>query len=441
MDTFLGIFRDNELRRKLFITLALLVVYRLGSFITLPGVDSGELTRLVDSFSQDSEGMGRVVGMLNMFTGGALANAAVFALGIMPYITASILFQVLSAVYPSLKKMSKEGEAGKRKLNQYTRYATLVLCLFQATMICNALQQPMEGYILVPNPGITHFVIPAVICLTAGTMIVMWLGEMITEFGLGNGISVIIMAGILARLPVGIFGFVDQLQTGDANPAMAFGLLAFFLVMVIAIVYTQFGQRQIPLGQNRRAVAAEGQQQAQGRRYLPLRVNQAGVIPIIFAQSIIMFFPSVLGELLPWRGFQYLSPGEPLYILTYLFLIIFFTFFYTALVFNPQEMAENMKQGGTFIPRFRPGIETEKYLGYILTRITVAGAVILATIAIVPQILSSGFHVDYMLAGIFGGTGLLIVVGVAIDMMQKVEGHLVTTNFEAQMQGPARGRR
>ncbi len=434
LGSLFGVFTVLELRKKLLITLSLIVVFRMGTYVTIPGIDSDELSRLFEQFRREQSGLGRLMGMANMFSGGAIAQAAVFSLGIMPYITASILFQILATVYPSLKKLQKEGEGGRRKLNQYTRYATLVICVFQASMICRALEQPMDQIHLVKHPGMV-FMVTGVVALTAGTMIVMWLGEMITEFGLGNGSSLIIMAGIMAHLPIGLADFAQQLmeEGGSGYLTVAF-LMGFFLAMVIGIVYTTLGQRRIPIRQQRRVVAAETGGGL--RQYLPLRVNMAGVIPIIFAQSIIMF-PAFLGQLPHLHFLQdAFKPGQLSWTVLYLVLIVFFCFFYTSMVFNPSEMADNMKQGGTFIPGIRPGQETARFLETLLIRITVVGAVVLAVIAIVPHFLSASLHISYALAGIFGGTGLLIVVGVALDLIQKIEGHLLTYNFDALVESP-----
>lgn len=404
----------------------------MGTFVPIPGIDTDQVNNLFNSMSQQSEGLGRMMSMVNMFNGGALTNASVFALGIMPYITASILFQILTTMVPSLKAMQKEGESGRRKINQYTRYATLVLCTFQSYVICAGLQTMADG-VLVPNPGFLSFILVGMICLTTGTMIVMWLGEMITEFGLGNGISIIIMAGIIAALPAGVAEFAAQLSDGSGTVTygtLAF-LLVFFCVVTISIIYTTLGQRRIPIRQNRRAGAASNNARAQ---YLPLKVNMSGVIPIIFAQAMIMF-PGLLASVpsLEFVG-RYFAPGGVLYNSFYIGLIIFFAFFYTAMIFNPEEMAENMKQGGTFIPGIRPGQETQSYFEGLLVRLTVVGAVVLAVIAIIPQVLTFQFQISFALAGIFGGTGLLIVVGVALDLIQKVEGHQFSRGFASMME-------
>jgi preprotein translocase subunit SecY len=433
LNALLGIFQIPDLRKKLLITLGLLIVYRMGTFITMPGIDSGAVSQLFEQFNQQSAGVGKMMGMVNMFSGGALKNASIFALGIMPYITASILFQILTTMLPALKQMQKDGESGRRKINQYTRYATLALCTFQSFVICRGLEA-LENGALVPNPGFLSFVLIGMISLTTGTIIVMWLGEMITEFGLGNGISIIIMVGIISALPSGIQAFATQLQ--DGSGAVNYGtlafLLGFFFVVTIAIIYTTLGQRRIPIRQNRRAGAASGD--TARAQYLPLKVNMAGVIPIIFAQAMIMF-PSILASIpsLEVIG-RYFQHGSVAYNVFYLGLFIFFCYFYTAMIFNPEEMAENMKQGGTFIPGIRPGIETQTYFENLLVKITTFGALVLALIAVIPQFLTAQFQISFALAGIFGGTGLLIVVGVALDLIQKVEGHLYSRNFSAMLE-------
>ncbi|MBF0243659.1 MAG: preprotein translocase subunit SecY [Planctomycetes bacterium] len=438
MNSLLKIFQIPDLRRKLFFMLGLLVVYRMGTFVTIPGIDSAQINRLISQIQSESEGIGRVMGLANMFSGGAISNAAVFSLGIMPYITASILFQILTSVFPELKKMQKEGESGRRKINQYTRYATLALCAFQGFMICKFLQSPIGGINLVSDPG-PVFMLVGVVSLMAGTMIVMWLGEMITEFGIGQGISVIIMAGIVADLPKGIWSLFEQVEdSGGVSYMTIIFLVSFFFVMLVTIIYMTLGQRRIPIEQNRRS--AMGKAWGGQKKYLPLRVNQAGVIPIIFAQSLIMF-PALLGNIEMFSFMKdWFAPGQVVYTLLFVTLIVFFTFFYTALVFNPQEMAENMKQGGTFIPGIRQGNETQKELNDILTSITVVGATMLAIIAIIPQFLSNSFQVNHQLAGMFGGTGLLIVVGVALDLIQKIEGHMMSYNFDSLLQSTQFGK-
>lgn len=432
MNALLNIFKIAELRQKLLVTLGLLVIYRMGTFVPIPGIDTSEVMRLFTQLSEQSAGLGKMMGMINMFNGGALTNASVFALGIMPYITASILFQILTTMLPALKAMQKEGESGRKKITQYTRYATLGLCIFQSYVICAGLQN-MQGGVLVPNPGFFSFILAGMVCLTTGTMIVMWLGEMITEFGLGNGISIIIMAGIIAALPAGIAEFATQLNDGSGSVnygTLAF-LIAFFFIVTVAIIYTTLGQRRIPIRQNRRAGAASDNARAQ---YLPLKVNMAGVIPIIFAQAMIMF-PGLLASIPQLESIgRYFAPGGVLYNIFYIGLIVFFAFFYTAMIFNPEEMSENMKQGGTFIPGIRPGQETQVYFELLLVRLTVIGSVVLAVIAIIPQILSFQFQISFALAGIFGGTGLLIVVGVALDLIQKVEGHLYSQSFSTMLE-------
>lgn len=432
MDSLGGIFKIPELKRKLVITLMILFFYRMGTYITIPGIDVDAINRIFEHIRQEQGGMSRLMGMANMFTGGAMSKAAVFSLGIMPYITASILFQILSSVYPSLKKLQKDGESGRKKINQYTRYAAVVICLFQSFMLCRLLPQAFGESNIVTNPG-PMFVFSGMVCLTTGTMIVMWLGEMITEFGLGNGISIIIMAGILAELPVGVMQFAGQLSDESGSGYLTlFFLVGFFVLVTIAIVYTTLGQRRVPIRQHRRAGGGDGL-----RQYLPLKVNMAGVIPIIFAQSLMMF-PAFLSQL-PALAFlqNYFQPGQASWMIPYLSLIIFFCFFYTSMMFNPVEMAENMKQGGTFIPGVRPGQETSAFLELLLVRLTVVGATVLAVIAIVPNFLYSAFDINYVLAGIFGGTGLLIVVGVTLDLLQKIEGYMLSHNFDALL---ARGR-
>lgn len=426
-----NIFKIPELKKRILITLGLLAVYRLGAHIPTPGVNAQILTEIFES------AQGTVLGMVDLFTGGALKQMTVFALGIMPYISASIILQLLTVVVPYLERLAKEGEQGRKKITQYTRYGTVVLSAVQALAISMGLEK-MEGGAIVPVPG-WPFRLTTVITLTAGTAFIMWLGEQITERGIGNGISLIIFAGIVTRLPTAVARTIEAVRRGEFALFSVIGLLLMMILVVAAVILMQQGTRKIPVQYAKRVV---------GRRiyggqstHIPLRVNTAGVIPVIFASSIIVF-PSTIARFVdnPWfRALaEQLSPGHMLYTLLFAMLIIFFAYFYTAIVFNPTELAENMKKYGGYIPGVRPGKRTATYIDSVLTRITLAGAIFLALIAILPQFLSQSLNVPFY----FGGTALLIVVGVALDTMQQIESHLLTRHYEGFMKkGKLRGRR
>lgn len=426
---FQNIFKIPELKNRILITLGLLAVYRFGAHVPTPGVDAEVLIQVFE------RAQGTVLGMVDLFTGGAMKQMTVFALGIMPYISASIILQLLTVVVPHLERLAKEGEQGRKKITQYTRYGTVALSAIQSFGISVGLER-MEG--VVPVPG-WSFRLTAVITLTAGTAFIMWLGEQITERGIGNGISLIIFAGIVTRLPAAVAGTIDAIQRGDLKLFSLIGLLIMMALVVAAVIMMQQGTRKIPVQYAKRVV---------GRRiyggqstHIPLRVNTAGVIPVIFASSIIMF-PATIAKFIdrPWMQViaDNLSPGHMLYTVLYAMMIIFFAYFYTAIVFNPTELAENMKKYGGYIPGVRPGKRTATYIDSVLTRITLAGAIFLALIAILPQILIQSLKVPFY----FGGTALLIVVGVALDTMQQVESHLLTRHYEGFMKkGKLRGRR
>lgn len=450
INTFRNIFKIPDLRKKILWTLGLLIVYRLGTFLPIPGINSGALAKFFENAQQNQGALGQVAGLVDMFAGGALGRATIFALGIMPYISASIIFQLLTAVVPSLEKLAKEGESGRRKITQYTRYLTVGLCLIQGSVIANWLQGVSVDATtpFVDQPGFT-FMFFAVLTVTAGTTFLMWLGEQIDEYGIGSGISLIIMSGILSRFIPAIKNvathFQPQLGTLTQDNAMGFDkiavLIALFIFMIIAVIIITQGQRRVPVQQAKRT---RGTRVYGGQRtYLPLRVNQGGVIPIIFASSILMF-PAMLSswEPLSWLG-EYFSRGSgAVYIVTYLTLIVFFSFFYAAITFNPVETAERFKQYGSFVPGIRPGKKTAEYFEYLLLRVTLAGSIFLAFIAIVPIIVYDTFSIDYMIAGFLGGTGLLIVVGVALDVVEKINSHLLMRHYEGFVKkGKIRGRR
>ena len=460
IESFRNIFAIPDLRNRLIFTFALLAVYRIGAFIPIPGIDPVA----IKEFTTAAEGT--VLGFLNLFSGGALGRMTIFALGIMPYISASIILQLLTVVWPYLEKLSKEGELGRRKITQYTRYGTVVLSVIQGMGISFFLERTTApgGAPLVPEDlqG-WGFRLLTVLTLTTGTAFVMWLGEQITERGIGNGISLIIFAGIVVGLPGAIVSTITDVRTGSLSIITIAILVVFMVGVVAAIVYMERAQRRIPIQYAKRVV---GRRVYGGQStYLPLRLNTGGVIPVIFAASI-MSFPQTLGQMIDNRWLQKiveaLNYGEPLYNLIYFLSIVFFCYFYTSIIFNPEDTAENMRKYGGFIPGIRPGKRTAEFIDRILTRITLVGALYLALVAILPQILISGFKVatipmigptlDAFLPrwfteglGIkffFGGTSLLIVVGVAMDTVQQIESQLVMRHYDGFMRrGRIRGRR
>ena len=439
------IFSIPDLRKKIFFTLSLLVVYRFGSVIPTPGIDGNALALF---FGTVSGGGNSLLGVLNLFSGGAMQRCTIFALGIMPYISASIILQLLTVVVPRLERMSKEGEVGRRKITQYTRYGTVVLSLVQSLLIAIWLENAsnFQGYLVVPDPGML-FRFTTVVTLTAGTAFIMWLGEQITEKGIGNGISLIIGAGIMARAPFALAQMWELLSPFDIarrqlTPFFAFVMLVLFFFVIIAVIYLLQGQRRIPIQYVKR-VAGRGVSSSQNS-FLPLRLNQAGVIPMIFASSVLMF-PSTMSTLVstPWlktmaSWFQY---GKTPYLCVEALLIIFFTFFYTAITFNPVEVSENLKRNGGSIPGVRLGRETSDMLDHVLVRITTAGALFLAIIAILPGVVYAYARIPFDIANFFGGTGLLIVVGVLLETAKKIESHLFARHYDGFLRkGRIRGR-
>jgi preprotein translocase subunit SecY len=417
-----GAARYGDLKRRLLFLLGALVVYRIGAHIPVPGIDPGVLASL---FKGEQGGL---LGMFNMFSGGALRRFTIFALGIMPYISASIIMQLMSAVSPKLEALKKEGEAGRRKITQYTRYGTVFLSLFQATGISIALES-QPGLVL--DPGLM-FRITTVTTLVTGTMFIMWLGEQITERGLGNGISIIIFAGIAAGLPNAIAGTLELVRTGAMHPLTAL-LIAVAVLMVTAFVcFVERGQRKILVNYAKRQVGNRvyGGQSS----HLPFKLNMAGVIPPIFASSLILFPATLLGWFGSAEGMLWLRdiqatlvPGQPIYVLLYAGLIVFFCFFYTALQYNPKETADNLKKSGAFVPGIRPGDQTAKYLERILTRLTLAGAVYVALVCLVPEFLILRWNVPFY----FGGTSLLIIVVVTMDFMAQVQAYVMSHQYES----------
>lgn len=413
--------KHGELKRRLLFLLGALIVYRIGAHIPVPGIDPSVLS---DLFSRQKDG---ILGMFNMFSGGALSRFTIFALGIMPYISASIIMQLMTVASPALEALKKEGQAGQHKISQYTRYGTVVLAFFQALGIAVALEaQP--GLVL--EPGLA-FRMETVLTLVTGTMFLMWVGEQITERGLGNGISIIIFAGIAAGLPSSLGGILELVNTGAMNPLTALVIVAIVILVTAFVVYVERGQRRILVNYAKRQVGNKlyGGQSS----FLPLKLNMAGVIPPIFASSIILF-PATLagwfgsGENMLWLKdiSVALSPGQPLYILFYAAAIIFFCFFYTALVFNTRETSDNLKKSGAFIPGIRPGEQTSRYIEKILTRLTLIGAVYITVVCLLPEFLILKWNVPFY----FGGTSLLIIVVVTMDFMSQVQAFAMSHQYE-----------
>ncbi len=439
-----NVFRIAELRTRLFYTIVLLAVYRLGIFINTPGVDRAALNAYMEAQKQ----AGGVMMLFNLFSGGALENMSIFGLGIMPYVSASIIMQLLAVVVPSLERLQKEGAAGRQKINQYTRYGTIGLSIVQGIGIANWLAgmgrkaasggDPTDiGQIVVPNPD-WWFYFMTVVTLTAGTAFIMWLGERITENGIGNGISLIIFAGIVAGVPPAAHQLYQLASRDVVSIGAVVGLAAFILVVVGVVVYIERGMRRIPVQYAKRMA---GRRMFAGQAtYFPMKVNTSGVIPPIFAGAILSF-PATLGNWFPFLiGVQKaLQSNAWIYNGVFVLLIIFFSYFYTGLVFRPDDVADNIKKQGGYIPGIRPGRQTAEYIERVLNRITFGGAVYLATICVIPSIISGLLGVQFP----FGGTALLIVVGVALDTVQQIEGHLISRNYEgfAGPRGPRiRGR-
>lgn len=422
-----GLGGTSELRARLLFVLFALIIFRIGSHITIPGVDPRVMATL---FEQQSDG---ILGLLNMFGGGALSRMSLFALGVMPYISASIIMQLMTHVIPSLEQLRKEGESGRRVITKYTRYGTLLLATVQAVGISVALQGQASGgdsLVYLTGPG---FVLTAAITLVTGTMFLMWLGEQITERGIGNGISILIFAGIVAGLPRAIGGTLELARTGELNPLTVIVLFAMVVAVTAFVVFVERGQRRITVNyakrqQGRKMYAAQ-------TSHLPLKLNMAGVIPPIFASSIILF-PATMGDLATSNSNSWLntlvstlSPGQPVYILLYASAIIFFCFFYTALVFNAKETADNLKRSGAFIPGIRPGEQTARYIDGVLTRLTLYGALYITLVCLLPEFLILWWNVPFY----FGGTSLLIIVVVVMDFVAQSQAHMMSQQYEGLM--------
>ena len=429
-----NIFKVPELKKKVLYTLFIIAIYRVGAHLPTPGVDGNALSQFFARISGTAGG--NLFGVMALFSGGALQKATVFALGIMPYISSSIILQLLTVVVPQLEKMAKEGgEEGRRKLIQYTRYGTLVLALIQTFFISLWLENPnaFQGMVIVPNPG-WAFRLMTILTLTTGTVFIMWLGEQIDEHGIGNGMSILITAGIIDNIPTALMQTTQLVRYGQLAYWKLGLMLVLFVGTVLGVILIIQGQRKIPV---QYAKQIRGHRVYGGQStYLPLKVNQAGVIPIIFAQSVILF-PATIAGFFPGRGVvrtiaTWLTPGSPLYISIEAFFIIFFTFFYTAITFNPIEVANNLQKYGGFIPGIRPGKNTAEHLDYLMTRIAFTGALFLALIAIFPSIINSPrvLNIPFLIASFFGGTGLLIIVGVVLDTMKQIESQLLMRHYE-----------
>jgi preprotein translocase subunit SecY len=459
MSKLRAIFSIPELRQKILITLLFLAIYRIGYYVPLPFINQ---ERLAEVMNQNAGGaFGRALGLVSMFSGGTLSQAVIFSFGVMPYISASIIFQLLASVYPPLEKLQKEGESGRKKINEYTRYATVPICIIQSFFLVQFLMGQQQGGAPLYLPGYNGFIhwVTAIATLTTGTLFLMWLGEQIDEYGIGNGISLIIMAGIVSRIPqatsrllfdpvrsttvlgIKLPAIKESILTlgGGSGSDVSFEkllvLIFLFVAVVVAVIFITKGQRRIP---TQSAKHVRGRRVYGGtRQYLPLRVNQAGVMPVIFAGSLLAvpaFLFGALGKVFTSNTMFTLqlafSRGSGwIYNVSYIALILFFCFFWTAIVFNPKDMANNLKDFGSFIPGYRPGKRTSEYLERVMLRITYVGAAFLAVIAIIPSIITSTLAVDPLVASFYGGTGLLIVISVALDLVQKINSHLVMRNY------------
>ncbi|CAJ0993509.1 preprotein translocase subunit SecY [Pantoea sp. Nvir] len=418
-----GVF--GELKRRMLFVIGALTVFRIGSFVPIPGINTALLAKMLE------QQRGTIIEMFNMFSGGALSRASIFALGIMPYISSSIIIQLLMVIHPVLAEVKKEGESGRRKISQYTRYGTLILAIFQSIGIATSLPRMPGMYGLVINPGLA-FYFTAVVSLVTGTMFLMWLGEQITERGIGNGISIIIFAGIVAGLPPAIGHTIEQARQGELHFLLLMLVAILVFVVTFFVVFVERSQRRIVVNyakrqQGRRMYAAQS-------THLPLKVNMAGVIPAIFASSIILFpatIASWFGGGTGWHWLTtislYLQPGQPLYVLLYAAAIIFFCFFYTAFIFSPRETADNLKKSGAFVPGIRPGEQTAKYIDKVMTRLTLIGAFYITFICLIPEFMRSAMKVPFY----FGGTSLLIVVVVIMDFMAQVQTMMMSSRYDS----------
>ncbi|MEO5358337.1 MAG: preprotein translocase subunit SecY [Nitrospirae bacterium YQR-1] len=431
LSSFRNVFRIEELKKRIFFTFALLIVYRIGAHVPTPGINGEQLSKFL------TDRGGALMGFFDMFSGGALSRVTIFALGIMPYISASIIFQLLTVVIPAVAKLAKEGEEGRKKITQYTRYGTIVISLIQSFGIAVGLETMANGQ-FIQHPG-WGFRILTMLTLTAGTAFIMWLGEQVTERGIGNGISLIIFAGIVATLPNAMITTARLIKAGELSIILVIIVIIMMIAVIAGIIYMERGQRKLPVQYAKRVVGRKvyGGQST----HLPLKINTSGVIPPIFASSIIMFPATIAGFIaIPWvQAFaKQLAPGSALHDLLYVMMIVFFCYFYTAIVFNPVDIADNLKKYGGYIPGIRPGKNTSEYIFRVLSRLTFVGAIYLSVVCVLPSILISKFNVPFY----FGGTSLLIVIGVALDTVSQIESHLLTRSYDGLLKkGRLKGRR
>jgi preprotein translocase subunit SecY len=421
-----NIARITELRNRILFTFGMLAIYRLGAFVVTPGINAD----VIRSFFQQMQGT--MFGLFSMFSGGALEQLSIFSLGIMPYISASIIFQLLTVVIPHLETLKKEGEQGRKKINQYTRYATIGLAMFQSMLIAMALENGQFGQGAVAFPG-WGFRLMCMITLTTGTAFIMWLGEQITERGIGNGISLIIFAGIIINIPAGFGQLLQLIETDQFSILQTLTFIVIGAGVILFVVVVERGQRRIPIQHARRVVGKRVQQG--GMSYFPLRVNTAGVIPAIFASSLLLF-PFTIGQFTDSPDVQrfidtYLNPASMVYQVVYISLIIFFCYFYTAIMINPDDVAENIKKSGAYVPGIRPGKNTADYINRVLTRITLVGAIYMSAVCVLPTLLAVKMNIPFY----FGGTALLICVGVGLDTIGQIEAHLVSRQYEGFVRG------
>lgn len=431
MSAITGISKNSELRKRILFTLAMLAIYRIGVHVPTPGVDS---SAVLSFFEAQSRG---IFGLFDTFSGGALSQFSVFALGIMPYISASIIFQLLTSAVPALEQLKKEGEAGRRKINQYTRYATVVLAIIQgygiSTFLMNSPSPDGRPLVISPTVGFLPFQLMTVITLTAGTCFIMWLGEQITERGVGNGTSLIIFAGIAASIPAGARQLWELTVNGEMRFVVAVVLVLFMIAVIAGVIFMETAQRRIPIQYSQRSQVGP-QAMSAPSSHLPIKINFAGVIPAIFASSLLMF-PATMAQFMevPWlQAFQdSLNPNGAIFNILFVGLIVFFCFFYTEIVFNPNDVAENLKKYGGFVPGVRAGKSTSEYIQRVLDRVTVLGCIYLSAVCVLPGILVAQLNVPFY----FGGTSLLILVGVALDTAQQIQSHLLTQKYEGFLKG------
>lgn len=446
IQAFINTFKVPDLRKKILVTFAVIAVYRFGSFIPTPGIDGAKLAQFFENLARNQGGT--LFGVMNLFSGGAMTRLTIFALGIMPYISSSIIMQLLTVVIPALEKLAKEGEHGRKVITQYTRYGTVILSLVQSFFIALWLENPQHfsGLEIVEYPG-WGFRVLTVLTLTTGSAFIMWLGEQIQEKGIGNGMSLIVAVGILSRVPTATGQIISLLHPGKSakaqmDPLTVVIMLLIMVAAIVAVIALTQGERKIPVQYPKRVV---GRKVMGGQSvFIPFKVNNGGVMPIIFAQSIILF-PATIGVFVPNQFIQQvsstLSSGTTFYVVLTMLMIIFFSYFYTAIAFNPVDLADNMKKYGGFIPGVRPGSATVEYIEFIINRITLPGGIFLAIIAVAPDVIGKLLNVPNLVADFFGGTALLIVVGVSLDTIKQIESQLIMRHYEGFMKrGRIKGR-